>query len=574
MASLAQHAWHATRAAAPRWSARGILQAFLLISVGSVVIFPLALLIFNSFQVVHPNDTVTYSLDGWRAALSEPGIVNALINTVTLTVGRQAVALVVAVCFAWLIARTDIPGRSWLDFAFWAVFFLPALPMTLGWILLLDPNFGVLNELTYKLFGARLFNVYSWWGIVWVHLVTGSIAIKVVLLIPAFRNLDSSFEEASRMSGVSTLGTLWRISIPLILPAILIVTLMSIASSLQAFEVELILGPQAGIDVYSTIMYRFITQSPAQFGPATVLGVLVMLAMAPFAIWQYQIVTRRSYTTMTGSYRANRIQLRRWRWPLFALTALYLLVSLVIPSALLVIGTFMKFFGAFEVPDPWTLEQWRTVITDPIFIQSLVNTLILGIGAGVLAMIWFSLAAYTIVRYRGAPSRVLDFLCWLPWAVPGIIMGLGFLWMVLSVGFLRPLHSTMLIMILAVTLGAITPGTQMIKAGLLQIDTDLEGASWVGGASFLYTLRRIVVPLLAPTLVAVGILTFVAAVRDIGRIVFVVGGTNRPLAMLQLDLIVSERLEAAAVVGVIITILSLGVAMVARAGGLRVASES
>jgi iron(III) transport system permease protein len=298
-----------------------------------------------------------------------------------------------------------------------------------------------------------------------------------------------------------------------------------------------------------------------------------MLMMAPFAMWQYRIVNKRSYSTLTGSHRSNRVRLRRWRWPLFGVAALYLLVALVIPSALLVVGTFMKFFGAFDVPQPWTLSQWSTVLSDPIFIQSLVNTLILGLGAAVLAMAWFSLAAYTIVRYRGVSSRVLDFLCWLPWAVPGIIMGLGFLWMVLSVGFLRPLHSTMLIMILAVTLGAITPGTQMIKAGLLQIDKDLEGASRVGGASFLYTLRRIVIPLLAPTLVAVGILTFVAAVRDIGRIVFVVGGTNRPLSMLQLDLIVSERLEAAAVVGVIITILSLGVAMLVRTGGLHVSSK-
>jgi len=568
VASLASNAGPLIRATPMSFGATAWLKVFLLVTLGSVVLVPLVLLIVNSFQIARPNEPSIYSLENWRIALTEPGILQALINTATLTGARQAIALAVAVFFAWLIARTDLPGRGWMDFAFWTVFFLPSLPMTLGWILILDPNSGLLNEVTDKLFGARLFNVYSWWGIVWVHLVTGTIAIKVVLLIPAFQNLDSSFEEASRMCGVGAAGTFWRVSVPLIFPAIVIVTLMSVASSLQAFEVELILGPQAGIDVYSTLMYRFISQEPAQFGPATALGVLVMVAMIPFALWQYQLVSRRSFTTVTGSHRTTRIRLGRWKWPLFGLIAAYLAVALVMPTVLLMMATFMKLFGAFDVPDPWTLNQWRTVFADATFLRSLVNTLILGGGAAAVAIVWFTLAAYAIVRFRGTSGRALDFLCWLPWAIPGVIMGLGFLWMVLGIGFLRPLHSTMAIMILAVTLGAITPGTQMIKAGLLQIATDLEGASRVGGASWPYTLRRIVMPLLMPTLIAVGILTFVSAVRDIGRIVFVVGGTNRPLSLLQLDLMVSERLEAAAVVGVIVTLLSLGVATLARTGHL------
>lgn len=574
MARVVPYAGKLTSVMPVRLNGVAWLRAFLLASIGSVVLVPLGLLIVNSFQVARPNEASVYSLDGWRVALSEPGILQALVNTATLTGGRQAIALAVAIVFAWLIARTDLPGRSWLDFAFWTVFFLPALPMTLGWILLLDPHFGLLNDVTDKLFGFRAFNIYSWWGIVWVHLVTGTIAIKVVLLVPAFRNLDSSLEEASRMCGVGIGGTFCRISFPLILPAIVIVTLMSVAASLQAFEVELILGPQAGIDVYSTIMYRLISQEPAQFGPATALGVLVMLGMVPFAVWQYRLVTNRSFATLTGSHRTTVISLGGWKWVLFGCVAVYLAVSLVMPTVLLVMATFMKFFGAFDVPNPWTLAQWRIVMTDPTFLQSLVNTLILGAGAAALALVWFSLTAYAIVRYRGTSGRVLDFLCWLPWAIPGVIMGLGFLWMVLGVGFLRPLHSTIYVMIIAVTLGVITPGTQMIKAALLQIDENLEGASRIGGGSWLYTFRRIVVPLLMPTLVAVGILTFVSAVRDIGRIVFVVGGTNRPLALLQLDLMVSERLEAAAVVGVIVTILSLGVATAARIAGHRLAGHA
>lgn len=549
------------------------LKAILLSVTGLVVVVPLILLIINSFQVARPGEIAVYSLDGWRAALGEEGILRALMHTLSLTAVRQALSLALAICFAWLIARTDIPGRRWLDFPFWIVFFLPSLPMTLGWILLLDPNSGLVNQFFHDTFGVRPFNIYSWWGIIWVHLMTGNIAIKVVLLIPAFRNLDGAFEEASRLCGMSTTQTLWKISVPLVMPAILVVTLMSIATSLQSFEVELVLGPQAGIDVYSTLMYRFVTQDPAQFGPATALGVLVMVVLMPLAIWQYQLVHKRNYSTLSGSQRSTLVKLGPWRWAMFSAIAFYLVLSLVVPLILLIISTFMKYFGAFNVPHPWTLDQWKTVLNDEIFMLSLWNTLMLGVGAAALAVIWFSLVAYVLVRYKGIATRFLDFLCWLPWAVPGVIMGLGFLWMVLSIDLLHPLHSTMFLMILAVTLGSITPGTQMLKTSLTQINADLEGASRISGGTLIYTLRRIVFPLMTPTLIAVGTLSFVAAVRDIGRLVFVVGGTNRPLALLQLDLMVSERLEAAAVVGVIIALLSVGVAAAVRTFGVRLHTE-
>jgi iron(III) transport system permease protein len=551
-----------------------ILRIALLLSIGAIVLVPLGLLIVNSFQVGRPNEAAQFSLSGWKMALGDPAILRAVGNTASLTVARESIALVVSAFFAWLLARSDIPGPIWLEFAIWTVFFLPALPMTLGWILLLDPNFGLLNEAFAKLTGLRPFNIYSWWGIVWVHLVTGTIAIKVILLIPAFQNLDSAFEEASRMCGVGAMKTFWRISIPLVLPSIVIVTLMSIAAALQAFEVELILGPQAGIDVYSTVMYRFISVEPAQFGPATALGVLVTLVMLPFALWQYQLVSKRSFATASGNRLTSLNRLGGWKWPMFGLVAIYLLMSLAIPIVMLIMATFMKFFGAFDVPAPWTLHQWALVLTDDTFVQSLINTLTLGVGAGVLAVVWFSLTAYTIVRFKGPISQLLDFMCWLPWAIPGVIMGLGFLWTVLGVSFLRPLHSTMAIMILAVSLGAITPCTQLLKAGLLQIDANLEGASRVAGGSWLYTFRRVVVPLLMPTMITIAIFTFVSATRDIGRVVFVVGGTNRPLSLLQLDFMMSERLEAAAVVGVIVTVLSLGVAIAARLGGLRIVNQN
>jgi iron(III) transport system permease protein len=190
--AMAQYTLELPRRARLQLDASVVFRAILLFSIGAVVLVPLVLLIVNSFQIARPGEAAEFSLASWKMALGDKSILRALANTATLTMTRQSIALVVSVFFAWLLTRTDIPGSVWLEFAIWTVFFLPALPMTLGWILLLDPNFGLLNEAVTRITGLRPFNIYSWWGIVWVHLVTGTIAIKVILLVPVFQNLDSS----------------------------------------------------------------------------------------------------------------------------------------------------------------------------------------------------------------------------------------------------------------------------------------------------------------------------------------------------------------------------------------------
>ncbi|MBM2832726.1 MAG: ABC-type Fe3+ transport system permease component, partial [Dehalococcoidia bacterium] len=170
----------------------------------------------QSFQVSKPGEAVRWGLDGWRAVFSESALQKAAWNTVSLAIVRQFLALFFAILIAWLLARTDVPGAKVFEFLFWLAFFLPALTVTLSWILLLDPQFGLVNQGINLVLGSlglpplgtdegKLgvgpINIYSFWGIVWVHLVGTSIAIKVMILTPAFRNMNSAYEEASRVSG-------------------------------------------------------------------------------------------------------------------------------------------------------------------------------------------------------------------------------------------------------------------------------------------------------------------------------------------------------------------------------------
>ncbi|TAJ75488.1 iron ABC transporter permease, partial [bacterium] len=363
-----------------------LLMSLLLLVVAFLVLTPLSLMVFNSFQLTRPGAPVVYGLDGWRKAFSSPGILDAMVNTFTLAITRQVIALVIGIFIAWLLARTDIPMKGTLELFFWLSFFLPALPLTMGWILLLDPKYGLLNQwlLNLGLFKEPPFNIYSFWGIVWVHL-SATIGIKVMLLTPAFRNLDAALEESSRIVGASALGTLVRIVIPIMMPAILITTILGLIRSLEAFEIELILGVPIGLHVYSTKIHELVTWEPPQFPPAMALSALFLFLLLLLVALQRFYTGRKIYTTVTGrGFNVRPTPLGRWRYPAVVLALLLALGITLIPTVLLVMGTFMKLFGFFNIPDPWTLDNWRQALSDPVLLRSLWNTIAIGIGAGIV----------------------------------------------------------------------------------------------------------------------------------------------------------------------------------------------
>src|SRR5713226_4981658 len=304
-----------------RLQAPSLSVALLILVVGFLVLTPLGLMILNSFQIARPGAPIVWGLDGWVKAFSTPGIVKAMHNTFTLALTRQAIALFIGAFFAWLIARTDIPWKGTLEFLFWLSFFLPALPQTMGWILLLDPKYGLLNHAgqALGLFTQPPFNIYSFWGIVWAHL-GGTVAVKVMLLAPAFRNLDAALEESSRISGASGSHTFFHIVVPIMAPAILVTTILGIIRSLEAFEIELLLGTPIGLQVYSTKIHELVTWEPPQFAPAMALSTVSLGILLFMVALQRGYIANRSYTTVTGrGFSMRRTYLGKWRMPAFAL---------------------------------------------------------------------------------------------------------------------------------------------------------------------------------------------------------------------------------------------------------------
>jgi iron(III) transport system permease protein len=542
-----------------------------LLATGFFILYPLALLVYGSFVVTHADGSTGFGFGAWLAAWNQAGMVRSVVNTAARTIATEVISLPLAIAIAWLVARTDLPGKPLIDNFMWIAFFLPALPVLLGWILLFDPDYGIVNQLLMKGFGfARpVLNIYTFSGIIFAHLASRAISTKYIFLVPAFRNIDSSLEEAAHVVGAGTLRTIGVVLVPLLLPAILITAAISLVHSLESFEIELILGPPINFYVFSTKMYQLMENSPPLFSEATVLGFAVLIVILPLILWQQRLLAANRFVTVTGKSQLHPFRLGRWRRPLLALLVLLGMFTTLVPGVCLVLGTFMNIFGRFDLATVWTGDHWHEVLSDPLLLRALWNTLTMSGAAAIFGVLWFTLVAYISVRTRYRGRRLLDFVTWLPASLPGVILSLGLLWMFLTVPFFRPLYGTIFVLVVAVLINAVTTSTQLIKGNMVQIGAELEEAAQVSGAGRAATYGAIVLPLVAPVLLSAGLYIFSTAARNIATIVMIATGGNRPLALLQIDYMIDGQYEAASIVGVFIVVLTWGVAMVARGLGRR-----
>jgi iron(III) transport system permease protein len=230
-------------------------------------------------------------------------------------------------------------------------------------------------------------------------------------------------------------------------------------------------------------------------------------------------------------------------------------------------ATFMTVFGHFEIARPWTLQHWTEVVHDPTFFQAIRSTLLIAGSAALIGVAVAVVIAYILVRTPFRYRAALDVITWLPFALPGMLIGLGVLLVVLA--FFKPLYGSIALLVLVTVVSGITVGVQIIKSNMVQLGTELEEASRLSGASWLYTMRRVVLPPLAPVLVLAATLNFVSASRDVSNIILLASGQSTTLALLQLEYMVTPRWENATVIAVVMTLLSTGVALAARLCNLR-----
>ena len=537
------------------------------------MVLPVLSLFASSFNMAPPGVPPVYGFGNWVGAFSDPDTLNSLWTSFALSVVRLIPSLTLAVLVSWLIARTDMPGGHIVEVLCWFAFFVPDFPLTLAWILLIDPNFGFLNKLVTALpfIDKPLFNPYSFWGIVWVHMGTGGIWFKVMLLTPLFRRLGATLEEAARVAGADTMTTLRRITIPLLSPMILAVAVLGFIRGLESFNTELLLGVPANIYVYGTRIYDYLQEEPAQYGEATALGSVFFLVLAVIAVFYRRYFKgERKFAVITGQgYSTVRIRLGKWRYVALGGFVLWFAVMMVMPLVFLVIGSFMRRYGFFNLKNPYTLSHWQNLFSDPVFLGSLKNSLMIASATALMGVLLYSAVGYMLASPRKTKSgTALEFFCWLPWVIPGILLGLGLLWIFLSTPLSTVLYGTILGIALALTIQDSPVSTQAFKSGFLQLGQDLEESARVTGASWFYTYRRILLPLVAPVAFTVGMLNFGSAMTTISIPVLLYSAQSRPLSILLLEYSFTGELERAAALGLLITIIICTMIVLGRRFGL------
>jgi iron(III) transport system permease protein len=564
------------RSVRPKTSPPGVghfVMVVILLTLGYFLIWPVILLLINSFNIatdwfVEPR---SWGVKHWIAAFEKPGVFRSLYNSILIWGLTMGISFPIGIAIAWTLGRTKVPASRGLEFAFWVAYMVPAIPTTIAWISLLDPDIGLINIALAELpfFEQGPFNIFSIEGIVWANLMGHGIAIKVMLLTPAFRNMDASLEEAARASGAGNFRTTFRVTLPLMISPMVLVFALQTLRIFSSFETEFLLGLPFGFYVYSTKIFMLVRDEIPNYGEATVLASVTLsliLVIIPVQRW---ILERRRYTTITGSFRPGLIDLGVWNYVSFGAIALLVTLLTIGPLCVLTLGSFMTRIGYFELG--YTLEHWIFVLNDPVFVKSLQTTLIIASTAAFGSPLLFSVVAYMLVRTRLPGRVVLDLIIWGSGAIPGILSGLGLLWVFLGTPGLSFLFGTIWALIIVVILQGNTTGVNMMKGAFVQIGSDMEEAARAAGAGWFRTYFYIWLPLLMPTLVLLAVFNFVLAAGATANIILLASRDTLTLSILALELStvgVSNR-EAASIVSIFILLLTVVVAIVVRACGVR-----
>ena len=550
------------------------VMAALLLVLGFFLIFPIILILgisFNTSESIWFGER-TWGLDNWRVAWEEPRIFQALRNTVMIWFLVIAISFPIATVIAWVLARTNIPMSNTLEVVFWVSFMMPGLATTLSWITLMDPSIGLFNKALVALpfIDQGPFNIYSVPGIVWAHLMANGISTKVMLLTPAFRNMDARLEEQARVGGASNLSTMLKITLPLMVSPMVLIFSLQLLRLLSGFEIEFLLGVPIGFFVYSTLIAELVrSNNPPLYGQATVLAsltLLVVLLVIPVQRW---VAHRRRYTTITGSFKPGLLDLGKWRLIIFAVFAVLLFSLTILPAATLVLGSFMNRAGYFTIDPVFSMRHWEFVFADNLFRQGIRTTLIISTAAAFGSPLLFVLLAYILVRTQWRGRIFLDLIIWGSAAIPGILTGLGLLLIFLFTPGLSFLFGTIWALIIVVLLQGNTTGVNLSKGVLLQVGAEIEEAARISGAGWTRTFLRVMVPILMPTLILLAMINFVSAAGATASVVLLAGRDTLTLSLVALDYATGDYLEEASAVSIIIMTFTTVLVFIARWRGLK-----
>jgi iron(III) transport system permease protein len=516
------------RLVAGLWSAL-LLAILALLLVGALT---------NLNPVVDGYNFEAVSITSFLDVLANENVHFALGNTLIACAGGTAVAVVVGLFFAWIVVRTNTPWKGFIATAGMLPLFVPPLVAGVGWALLGSPKTGLINTFLARAGVDFRIDLYSMSGIIFVF---GMYYAPYVYMFTAaaLRNMDPSLEEAAEISGAGPVRTLFTVTFPLIAPAIISGMLLSFVVMLGIYGIPAVLGAPANIPVLTTYIFQLTAWSPPEYSKAAAVAMILMVATGALVVLQQKVLSGRSYTTVAGkAFRPHSLNLGPWRFLTLGLAFLYLLVVVVLPTLALIVAAFRRFLFIRDIPSLFDAKQYGMIhferlFDNPATMTSIINTMQVGLITAAIGGVLAFAIGYTVNRTNAPWRRALDVIATIPVAIPGLVIGVAYLWAWIGMPF--GFYGSIWILALAFVARFLPDTMKVMSSSLMQIHRELEEAAWICGRGTLSTIRSIVLPLARPGVVAAMTLLFILAIRELGSSLFLYSSSTVVMAVKLLD---------------------------------------
>jgi iron(III) transport system permease protein len=535
---------------------------------------PLVMLLYGSIRSAPIGEPgATYTIQNYVKAYFDKEFYFLLLNSIYYALGTCTLTFLIGTFLAWVSERTNTPLKKLFVVMSLIPFIIPGILSTISWILLLSPKIGLINIAIKDILGLESapFNIYTMWGMIWaeaIHLYP----LVFLLMSAAFRNMDTSLEEAALTAGSSTIDTFRRVTLPLMRPAMFSVLLINFIRGIEAFEVPALIGVPAKISVFTTKIFLAIHQFPSDFGLAGAYAV-TLLALSTTGVLIYGRITRREerYATVTGKgYRPRVIDLGAWKYVTLGISFLIFFLAVILPVFVLLWSSFIPYYGvpSRELMAKMTFANYQYIVNYPLALTAFKNSFYLSVGSATLVMLLTSIIAWITVKTKLPGRALLDNMTFIPIAMPGIVLGVSLIWVYLTLPI--PIYGTIWVLLLAYITKFMPYGIRAASASMIQINNELQEASFTAGGTWFQTFRKVILPLLMPGFTAGWIYISIIALRELSTSILLYSYNSTVLSIMAFDLWEGGQYTYVCALGVLMVLLLIAMAFTARKLGAKI----
>ena len=569
MASVARHGLSTAPARSRPPLVSGLPRGLTILLTAAAVLAPLSLIVYQSLLDAPFFDPHHAGVAAYQFIFADPDFWSALSNSLLIATGMTIIAVPLGGVLAFVMERTDFPAKRLVEPLLLVPSFVSPMVLSFGYIVAAGPV-GFYSIWATDVFGAAPWGLYS---LLAMSVIAGLTHVPNVYFYAssALKNLGSDVEEAARIAGASPFRVAVSVSLPLIMPALLFSAVLIFFLGLELFGLPLVLGDPEGHLVLSTYLYKLTNKlgTPSYHLMAAVAVCIVALTF-PLVLLQRRLLQNvRRYATIRGKAgRIRELPLGRWKAAAVALVTAWLIVAVVVPLTGIALRAFVTNWGfGVKLADALTLDTFRTIWNEPTDMRAIVNTVLLGVVGGAITVACYTAIGFATHRRNDGWSRLVDYLVLLPRAVPGLLIGLAFLWVFLFVPPLAPLRATMFSMWLAYTVVWLAYGMRLVSSSLLQVSNELEEAARTVGASRGRISREITLPLIRHGLLGSWLLVFMIFEREYSTGVYLLAPGNEVIGASLVSLWQGGAIDIVAALSLVnIVLVAVGLAFALRFG--------